>query len=44
VQVRLGNDEFEIGKGSVFRVRSGEECIVRNEEKKAAVLWAVCVD
>jgi hypothetical protein len=43
VQVRLGNDGFGIGKGSVFRVRSGEECVVRNAEKKAAVIWVVCV-
>lgn len=44
LQVRLGNDGFGIGKGSVFRVRSGEQCVVRNAEKKAAVVWVVCVE
>ncbi|PMD52966.1 uncharacterized protein K444DRAFT_619657 [Hyaloscypha bicolor E] len=44
VQVRLGSNGFGIGKGSVFRVRSGEECVVRNEEKKVAAVWAVCVE
>ena len=43
VQVRLGNEGYGIGKGRVFRVRSGEECVVRNAEKKAAVIWVVCV-
>ena len=44
VQVCLGKDGFGIGKGSVFRVRSGEECVVRNGEKKVAVVWVVCVE
>lgn len=44
VSVRLGNDEFGVGKGSVFRVRGGEDCVVRNVEKKAAVIWVVCVE
>ncbi|KAE9364469.1 hypothetical protein N431DRAFT_355098 [Stipitochalara longipes BDJ] len=44
VQVRLGSNGFGIGKGSVFRVRNGEECVVRNGEKKAAVMWVVCVE
>jgi hypothetical protein len=44
VQVRLGKDEFGIGKGGVFRVRGGEECVVRNGEKKGAVVWVVCVE
>jgi hypothetical protein len=44
VQVRLGNDGFGVSKGSVFRVRSGEDCVVRNGEKKVAVLWVVCVE
>ena len=44
VQVRLGKNGFGVGKGSVFRVRSGEECVVRNGEKKMAVVWVVCVE
>jgi hypothetical protein len=44
VQVYLGSNGFGIGKGSVFRVRSGEECVVRNGEKKAAAVWIVCVE
>ena len=44
VQIKLGNNAFGVGKGSVFRVRSGEECVVRNREKKAAVIWVVCVE
>jgi hypothetical protein len=44
VQVRLGSNGFGIGKGSVFRVRSGEECVVRNGEKKATTVWVVCVE
>jgi hypothetical protein len=44
VLVRLGNDGFGVGKGSVFRVRSGEDCVVRNGEKKVAVVWVVCVE
>jgi mannose-6-phosphate isomerase class I len=44
VQVRLGNDGFVVSKGSVFRVRSGEDCVVRNGEKKVAVIWVVCVE
>lgn len=44
VQVRLGSNGFGIGKGSVFRVRSGEDCVVRNGEKKVAAVWAVCVE
>jgi hypothetical protein len=44
VQVCLGGNGFGIGKGSVFRVRSGEECVVRNGEKKAAAVWVVCVE
>ena len=44
VQVRLGKDGFGIGKGGVFRVKSGDECVVRNGEKKGAVVWVVCVE
>ncbi|KAN0099612.1 hypothetical protein V8E51_013387 [Hyaloscypha variabilis] len=44
LQVRLGNNAFGISKGSVFRVRNGEECVVRNEKKKTAVVWVVCVE
>lgn len=44
VQVRLGKDGLGVGKGSVFRVRSGEDCVVRNREKKVAVVWVVCVE
>jgi hypothetical protein len=44
VQIRLGKDVFGIGKGGVFRVRVGEECVVRNGEKKVAVLWVVGVE
>jgi hypothetical protein len=40
----LGKDVFGIKKGGVFRVRSGEECVVRNGEKKEAVLWVVGVE
>jgi mannose-6-phosphate isomerase-like protein (cupin superfamily) len=43
VQVRLGKDRFGIGRGGVLRVRGGEECVVRNEEKKGVVVWVVCV-
>jgi hypothetical protein len=44
VQVRLGKDGFRISKGGVFRVRGGEECVVRNGERKGAVMWVVCVE
>jgi hypothetical protein len=44
LQVRLGNNAFGISKGSVFRVRNGEECVVRNEETKTAVVWVVCAE
>ena len=44
VSVRLGNDGFRVGKGSVFRVRGGEDCVVRNAEKKVAIVWVVCVE
>lgn len=44
VGVRLGNDGFGVSKGCVFRARGGEDCVVRNEEKKAFVVWCVCVE
>jgi hypothetical protein len=44
VQVQLGKDGFGIGKGGVLRVKGGDECVVRNKEKKGAVVWVVCVE
>lgn len=44
VRIKIGKEDFLMGKGGVFRVKSGENCVIRNEEKKVATVWVVCVE
>ena len=38
MEVTLSRVEFGIGSGSMWSVKAGESCVVRNGGKKAAIL------